>query len=52
MKSDHERLEERSIALHREIAQRLEDNPQLVVLARANLERWIARDSELPPWRE
>jgi len=52
MKSDHERLEERSIALHREIAKRLEENPQLVDLARANLERWIARDGELPPWRE
>lgn len=52
MRSDHERLEDRSLALHKEIAKRLSENPQLIQVAKANLERWVARDGDLPVWRE
>lgn len=52
MWSDHERLEDRSLALHKEIAKRLSENPQLIEIAKANLERWVARDGDLPVWRE
>jgi hypothetical protein len=52
MWSDHKRIEERSLALHKEIARRLEKNPQLLQLAKGNLIRWIARDGETPVWRE
>jgi hypothetical protein len=52
MWSDHKRLEDRSLALHREIAERLEQNPELIEIAKANLERWAARDGDLPVWRE
>ena len=52
MWSDHRRLEERSIALHREIAKRIEANPDILSIAKKNLERWIKKDSEIPVWRE
>jgi hypothetical protein len=52
MTSDHERLADRSLALHKEIAKRLKENPQLIEIARANLERWVNRDGDLPVWRE
>jgi len=52
MGSDHNRLEERSLALHREIVKRLKDNYRLVEIAKANIERWTKRDGDLPVWRE
>ena len=52
MWSDHRRLEERSIALHLEIAKRIEANPGIISIAKKNLERWIKKDGELPVWRE
>ena len=52
MGSDHNRLEDRSLALHREIVKRLEENPQLIEIAKANIERWTKRDGDLPVWRE
>lgn len=52
MRSDHERLEDRSLALHKEIAKRLSENPQLIQIAKANLDRWVERDGDLPVWRE
>lgn len=52
MWSDHRRLEDRSLALHKEIAKRLEENPQLIEIAKANLERWALRDGDLPVWRQ
>lgn len=52
MESDHNRLEERSLALHREIVKRLEKNSQLIEIAKANIERWTKREGDLPVWRE
>lgn len=52
MWSDHMRLEERSLALHSEIARRLSARPELLDTAKKNLARWIERDGEIPPWRE
>ena len=52
MWSDHRRVEERSIALHREIARRIHANPELLLIAKRNLERWIKMDGEIPVWRE
>lgn len=52
MWSDHKRIEERSLQLHKEIARRLEEDPQLIKVAKKNLIRWIARDGEIPVWRE
>ena len=52
MYSDHMRIEERSIALHREIARRLHIKPELLGVARNNLERWIQRDGVIPGWTE
>ena len=52
MYSDHMRIEERSIALHGEIAKRLHTRRELVEVARKNLEQWIQRDGETPPLTE
>jgi hypothetical protein len=52
MWSDHKRIEERSLQLHKEIARRLQNDPQLLQRAKENLIRWIARDGEIPVWRE
>ena len=38
--SDHARLDERSLALHRLVAQKLVADPSLLDLARANVARW------------
>ena len=51
MWSDHQRLEDGTLALHKEIAKRLEENPQLIEVAKANLERWTLRGGDLPVWR-
>jgi len=52
MWSDHMRIEERSLALHAEIAKRLAAHPELLETARQNVARWIERDGEIPPWKE
>jgi hypothetical protein len=52
MGTDHKRIEERSLELHKEIARRLQAHPQLLQIAKENLIRWIARDGEIPVWRE
>jgi len=52
MWSDHRRVEERSIALHREIARRIHANPELLLIAKRNLERWIEMDGQIPVWCE
>lgn len=46
MWSDHMRLEERSLALHSEIARRLSAHPELLETAKKNLARWVERDGE------
>jgi hypothetical protein len=48
----HAQIEERSILLHREIAQRVSENPALLDMARANLRRWVGRDGERLYWTE
>jgi hypothetical protein len=52
MWTDHQRIEERSLVLHKEIARRLQKDPQLLQIAKGNLIRWIARNGEIPVWRE
>lgn len=52
MWSDHKRIEERSLELHKEIARRLQKDPRLFQVAKDNLMRWIGRDGEIPVWRE
>ena len=51
MWSDHKRIEERSLMLHREIARRVRENPDLVDRARRNLTRWIRSHGIIPPWK-
>ena len=41
-RSDHERLDERSLALHAAVAAKIRRNPALIERARANLYRWRA----------
>jgi hypothetical protein len=38
----HQWIDERSLALHEAVAARLEAEPQLLEVARANLKRWLA----------
>lgn len=52
MWSDHIRIEERSLALHAEIAERLAACPELLETAKLNIDRWIERDGEIRPWKE
>jgi hypothetical protein len=47
----HQWIEERSLALHEAVAARLEAQPELVRVARANLERWL-RERSVPALRE
>jgi hypothetical protein len=48
----HTQIEERSIVLHRVIAQRVSGNPALLEVARANLRRWVAQDGGRLYWTE
>ena len=38
----HEWIDQRSLALHEAVAAKLEAQPQLVEVARANLQRWLS----------
>ena len=40
--NDHLLAEERSLALHREVARRVRDDPELVARARVKVDRWLA----------
>lgn len=42
VRSDHQRLDERSLALHSAVAAKLQCDPALIERARANLSRWRA----------
>ncbi len=44
----HEWIDERSLALHEAVAAKLQREPKLVELARANLKRWLAQESAAP----
>ena len=52
----HQRIDRRSLALHRAIAEKLRDNPALLAIARENIERWTRAGSRSQPywdaWRE
>lgn len=48
----HRRAEARSLALHRRVAERLREEPELIVAARARLQRWIDAGSVSPAWGE
>ena len=52
--SDHSRLDERSLAMHRLIARKVAANPTLLDAARANVRRWQKTDgsplSALSEW--
>ena len=49
--STHRLLEARSLAMHTVIAQKIERDPELLNIARNNLERWRSRwDDDVPAW--
>jgi predicted NAD/FAD-dependent oxidoreductase len=52
----HQRIDQRSLALHRAIAKKLHTNPALLEIARSNLDRWSVANSRSQPywdaWRE
>ena len=52
----HDRLERRSLSLHRAIAEKLRQNPELLAIARDNLHRWMQKGGRSTPyweqWRE
>jgi hypothetical protein len=52
----HERLDRRSLELHRRIARKIQESPELIEIARDNLERWSAASGRSQPywdaWRE
>ena len=48
----HERIDQRSIALHRAIAQKLLEKPEFLEVAQGNLERWMAGESRSKPYFE
>jgi len=47
--SSHRLIEARSLAMHAVIAQKIERNPDLLAVAKRNLERWLSRWSDTPP---
>ena len=49
----HEWIDQRSLALHDAVADKLEADPELLDVARANLQRWLATTSRpaLLEWR-
>ena len=49
----HQRIDQRSLALHRAIAAKLKENPALIAVAFDNLERWSqAAGRSQPYWDE
>jgi hypothetical protein len=56
MPAGHGRIDLRSLALHRAIAEKIRANPALLEVARDNLDRWSQTNSRSQPywdqWRE
>ena len=54
--SDHSRIDERSLAMHRLVAEKLASDPSLIDLARTNVHRWQAsydvRSPALAEWEQ
>jgi hypothetical protein len=52
----HERIDRRSLALHRAVAEKLRSNPDLLAIANDNLDRWSLIPGRSQPywdaWRE
>lgn len=52
----HQRIDRRSLELHRAIAEKLRSQPELMEIARENLARWSAKRGRSQPywdaWRE
>ena len=48
----HQQIEERSIFLHRAVAQRIREDPAVLEVARHNLRRWIGQQGEQLYWTE
>ncbi len=52
----HQRIDQRSLALHQAIAEKLRTDPTLLNIARDNLDRWALAESRSQPywdaWRE
>jgi hypothetical protein len=48
----HREAEERSLELHRAVAGRLVDQPQLLEEARTRVDRWLRDGSVAPAWAE
>src|ERR1700683_2992391 len=52
----HQRIDRRSLALHRAIAEKLRGNPALLTIALENIERWSRAEGHSQPywdaWRE
>jgi hypothetical protein len=46
----HERIDQRSLALHHAIAEKLRAQPSLLAIARENLERWAATAGRSMPY--
>jgi hypothetical protein len=49
MARTHEEIDQRSLALHARVCQRLREEPQLLEIAQANLERWEKQAEEDDP---
>ena len=47
----HDLIDQRSLALDRAVAERLRADPALLEQAKANLLRWLARNSDVPSLR-
>lgn len=48
----HQHAEERSLALHREVARRLRDRPELLDTARERVRSWLETGRVSPFWAE
>lgn len=48
----HQQIDERSILLHRAVAQKIRENPDLLAIARDNLRRWVAQGGPRAYWTE
>lgn len=48
--SDHRRIDERSLAMHRAIAEKLGADSALIEIARDNLDRWSRQNSRSQPY--
>jgi predicted NAD/FAD-dependent oxidoreductase len=46
----HQRIDQRSLALHRAIAEKLRAHPALLEIARDNLDRWTLMQSRSQPY--